>query len=132
MPHKIYFRGSEIPVEITYKQAMFDFKNMGLNLLKIFQDEKVIATILTDDETMINLWFYYVQNHCSTLEDAISDLTSEKMQKFRDIFLDAVLGFINPQMRPALKEIITMMKEELASPGEKLRKAYSVSSPEQE
>jgi hypothetical protein len=129
---KIKFKGNEIPIRISWKDAMFTFKDMGLNLLKLFEDGSALYTIMADDEVMVELWYHYVSKHTTTLESAIEDVDEDFMHEFKEAFWEAVLDFTNPQMRPMLLENRKLIMQELASPGESLKKRYSESLQELE
>ena len=131
MVRSIKYRGADVPIRITYKAAMFDLKDLGMNILGIFEDHTAITNMLINDEVMVKVWYYFVSPHASSLENAVEDLTSELMNEFREVFWEEVLNFTNPQMRPALREFMKMIKEELASPESNLRKALSDSLEEQ-
>lgn len=126
------FKGVKIPIRITYKQAMFDFKDMGLNILNLFKDETIIMTIMSDDETMLQVWYSYVKKHASSFESAVEDLTPEDMHQFKDAFWEAVVNFTAPAMRPILQSMMEQVKEALASPEKSLSKRSSESLDEQE
>lgn len=121
----IKFKGAEIPIKITYKSAWYDLPELGIDILNIFEDDKTVSNILINDRVMVNVLFYYVKGHCSTIESALEELTPEIMNEFREVFWNEVVNFTNPQMRPSLQEYMSMIKKELASPGEKLRQALS-------
>jgi len=129
---KIMYDGTSIPIRITYKQAMFDFKDMGLNLLSIFKDEKTIMTIMADDEIMVNVWYSYIKDYTSSFEKAVEKLTPEDMHKFKEVFWDEVINFTAPPMRPILVTMMDQVREALSSAPKNLKEAYSKSLDEQE
>ncbi len=134
MTSKIRFKESDIPIKISYKQAMYDFKDMGLNLLAIFGEESsAVQTIMLDDEIMVQVWFSYVKkHHAGTLESALEELTPELMNDFREKFWNEVINFMPPLTRPSLNLFMEKMKEEMTSPEKRLEQAFSASSEEQE
>jgi hypothetical protein len=116
MSGKFMFQGTSVPIRITYKQAMFDFKDLGLNLLAIFQDGQTIATIMSNDEVMVHIWYEYVKPYTSTFENAIEALTPEDMHKFKEVFWEEVINFTAPPMRPILVAMMEQVREALSSP----------------
>lgn len=126
----IKVKGIPIEVIVTYKMAMFDFKAYGLNMLKLFQDDNALMSVMVDDEMLINIMHYYCKEHVSTVEDLVDELDKnpDLMQEFRDQFWDAVLNFTNPLMREALRQTRKLIEEQLASPEKNLRQHLSVSS----
>ena len=127
MSSVLKFNGSEIPIEITYKSAWFELPELGIDLLTIFDGEKTLMNILTNEKVMIEVLYHFSKKHFSTLENMIDKLTPEVMHDFREVFWDEVVNFTNPQMRPALQETMTMLKKHLASP-EKILELASLES----
>lgn len=132
-PPPVYkFRGMPIPITITWKDAMYTFKDMGLNLLKIFKDQEVMFSIFADDELMINFWWFYIKDHASTMEEAMEDLTPEDMEIFKNKFWQAVVNFSTPLMRKSLIAMEKELRKELSSPNMNLRSTSLESSEGQE
>ena len=127
MSGTVKFNGIDIPIKITYKSAWFELPELGIDILNIFDGEKTIMNILTNEKVMVELFYYYAKSHCSTIEDMLGNLTSEVMTEFREVFWNEVVNFTNPQMRPALQETMTMLKKHLASPEKILELASSES-----
>ena len=128
----IKFMGTDIPIKISYKAAWFDLPDLGIDILDIFKDQSTMMAILTNDRVMIPVLYYFCDKHCSTLENAIENLTPSVMEEFREAFWNEVINFTSPQMRPALQETMKMLKTELASPEERLKRALSESLEEPE
>lgn len=130
MASKFKFKGSiEIPLKITYKNAMYDFKELGLNILNIFgENSSAVQTIMTDDEVMVKIWYFYIKkHHAGELESALEHLSPEEMNVFRELFWNEVINFMPPLTRPSLTLFMEKMKEEMSSPEKRLEQAYSES-----
>jgi len=127
MSSTVKFNGIDIPIKITYKSAWFELPELGIDILNIFDGEKTIMNILTNEKVMVELFYYYAKGHCSTIDDMLEKLTPEVMGEFREVFWNEVVNFTNPQMRPALQETMTMLKKHLASP-EKILELASLES----
>lgn len=112
---KIKFRGADISLQFAHKEAMFVFPKLGLNLLRIFHDQEVMLTILSDDEVMIKVWYHFVKDHCSSLEDAVEDLTPEMMAEFKDKFWEQTVSFTHAPMRRFLRQMKELVEKELSS-----------------
>ena len=132
MTSTVKFNGVDIPIKITYKSAWFDLPELGIDILNIFDGEKTIMNILTSEKVMVEVFYYFAKNHCSTIENMLENLTPETMNEFREVFWNEVVNFTNPQMRPALQKTVEMIKKELASPERILKVALSELSEEQE
>lgn len=134
MASKIKFKDSEVSIKITYKQAMYDFKELGLNLLNIFDDgNSAVQTIMMDDQVMVHVWYHYIKkHHAGNLEEALEYLTPEDMNDFREKFWNEVINFMPPLTRPALNMFMEKMKEEMSSPEKRLEGLFSESLEEQE
>lgn len=126
------YNGITIPVSFGYKEVTKDFKEMGLNLLQLFSDQGVMASIFINDELMLKIWFYYVKNHAATMDEAIETLTPQQMHAFKEAFWQAVVNFTVPQMRPTLVEMKKELDSALKSPAKNLRNSSSDLSQELE
>jgi hypothetical protein len=121
-----------IPVTFGYKEVMGDFKKMGLNLLKLFEDQSVMTSIFMNDELMLEVWFHYVKNYATSMDEAVEHLTPQQMHVFKEAFWQAVVNFTAPQMRPTLIALKAELDQVLKSPAKNLRSSSFDSSEEQE
>jgi hypothetical protein len=106
MQHSFTFKGSKIPLEVNFGKAFKVFPEYGLHILGLLVDEnitKTLSTILTDDLSMLKLWFYYVKDHhTESFENLIDDLEAPDFKSFKDTLWTAIVNFTDPQLRPAL------------------------------
>jgi hypothetical protein len=64
---------------------------------------KTLGTILTDELSMLRLWYYYVKDHYTeSFEDLIEDLEPSDFKSFKETLWNAIVNFTDPQLRPAL------------------------------
>ena len=130
-PPSFYHNGNKVFVEFNYKNVMVDFKKMGLNLFDIYNDQRVIMQIFGDDETMIQVWFFYIKDYEASYDEAIERLEVKELQTFKEAFWSAVVNFSAPQMRAILIETKTILFKYLTDPSrirEELQKKISGSS----
>lgn len=128
------YRETEVPVEITWKDALGKLDDLGVDVLSILDENNtVIQTIMLNNKVMVKVWYYYV--HLETADDfetALEYLTSEDLERFKDKFWEAVVLFSPPLVRGQLQEIWREAKKQLRSQGRKSMNTSSDSLPEQE
>ena len=61
MSGTVKFNGVDIPIKITYKSAWFELPELGIDILNIFDGEKTIMNILTNEKVMVELFYYYAK-----------------------------------------------------------------------
>ena len=129
--NKIKYESVEVPIVITYKDAMGPLEELGMDVLNLFQERNgTLTEIMMNDKLMVKVWFHYIKKYESNFDSAIEKLTPEAMVQFREVFVKSLLDFTNPQMRPVIQEALKEIKETLASP-EGLLKKLSLESLEE-
>ena len=125
--------GIKIPIVLSYKDAMFTFKKMGLNLLSIMEDgDNLILSIMSNDLVMLEVWHHYVKDHSPNMEEAIEELEATEMHQFKEAFWQAVVNFSPSPMRPLLSHMYQEVKKGLKQPEKIWKSTLSESSEESE
>ena len=124
-------RGVNIPIRITYGTAMFTLQELGLDILAIFQDsEKVVMTIMANDNVMLKVWHHYVKDVEPDFNSAVEDLEATEMHQFKEAFWQAVVNFSSPPMQPLLEHIWKEVKKSLKQPEKTWKNISSEELPE--
>jgi hypothetical protein len=125
------FNGIKITISINHKQAMFKFKELGLDLYSLFDENSdTMLTIMAKDRVMLHILYDYVQPHCGSFEKALDYIDTELLSNFREVFWQEVVNFSPYPMRGSLEQMWVEAKKQLSSP-EKISKNTSSAGSEE-
>ena len=113
-----FFYGErKIPMELGYMLAKGKIQDLGLNLLSVLSDGgETLQRILLDDETMLELWYYYVYEETHDDWDTalgVLDETQNGLEGFKEEFYNLVVNFSPSPARKALREMWVQVKDTL-------------------
>lgn len=107
----------EIPIFLGWRLAQGKLSELGVNVLNIFTAENnAIQTIMLDDNTMLKVWYFYVNEELGLKYEEALDLLDETpggLEPFKQAFWELVVGFTNPVARQAAKELWDKAKLQL-------------------
>jgi len=108
--------GRKINIVITFRDAINIYPKRGLPILNILSDnnaQETLQTVMLNDQKMLDLWYYYLQENNIDEDKALDELTRENFMEFKKEVWEAIVNFSEPQMRGALIEMKKMFNEEI-------------------
>jgi hypothetical protein len=106
-----------VPIDITFREALTVLPKRGINILNLLDQDNAASTLqvlLMNDEKMLDLWQYYVNNAGHDAEKLLDDLTPENFRSFKKELWEAVVNFSDPQVQGGLRQMKKMLEEEIA------------------
>lgn len=107
----------KIPMYMGYRLAQNEMSELGINVLNLFsENSNVIQTIMLDDQTMLKVWFFYVDEHLGVKYDEALQLLDETpggLEPFKQAFWEMVVGFTGPAVRPLAKQAWDQVRQQL-------------------
>ena len=115
---KFKYGNVQIPMELGWVLAKGKMSELGVNVLGVLSDGgKTIQTILLDDQTMINVWYYYVHEYTGDDWDKALETLDEDgeggLDDFRENFYKLVVSFSPRLSRSLLIEMWDKVKRDM-------------------
>lgn len=133
---KFKYGTQEVPMYLGYRLAHTTLSDLGLDVLRVVVDDNVVASIMFNDELMLKIWFFYLQDAGveKEFEDALDILDEDPkgLEPFRKAFWDMVVGFQPTSLHPTLRLLWKETEKRVKNLTEKdFTTSTSVSQPEQ-
>jgi len=108
------FQNAEFPIVIKVGRAISLKHEFGINLLNLFEGanlEEFAQTMSLNDEKIIDLMWYFVQDKFSDREAWIESLERDDLTRFKEAFWAGVINFSDPAAKPLIAELQKRLPE---------------------